>query len=64
MKLIAARDAGAQYFLTPSDNCADAASDTPSGLKLVKVKNIDDATKSLAKIRSGETAGLPSCSAS
>ncbi|WP_329122535.1 YlbL family protein [Streptomyces sp. NBC_01465] len=64
MKLIAARNAGAEYFLTPSENCADAASDTPSGLKLVKVKNIDDATKSLAKIRAGETAGLPSCSAS
>lgn len=64
MKLVGARDAGARYFLTPDDNCSSAASDTPSGLTLVKVKTIDDAKKSLDKIRAGDTAGLPSCSAS
>ncbi|MFF2325239.1 MULTISPECIES: PDZ domain-containing protein [unclassified Streptomyces] len=63
MKLVGARDAGARYFLTPQDNCKAAASDTPSGLTLVKVKTIDDAKKSLEKIRAGDTAGLPSCSA-
>ncbi|MFF1839114.1 PDZ domain-containing protein [Streptomyces sp. NPDC058231] len=64
MKLVGARDAGARYFLTPDDNCAAAASDTPSGLTLVKVRTIDDAKKSLEKIRTGDTAALPSCSAS
>ncbi|MER5685109.1 PDZ domain-containing protein [Streptomyces sp. NPDC002205] len=63
MKLVGARDAGARYFLTPGDNCKAAASDTPSGLTLVKVKTIDDAKKSLEKIRAGDTAGLPRCSA-
>ncbi|MFJ6010467.1 PDZ domain-containing protein [Streptomyces sp. NPDC092952] len=63
MKLVGARDAGAEYFLTPAENCAAAASDTPSGLTLVKVKTIGDAKKSLEKIRVGDTAGLPSCSA-
>ncbi|MFD9603124.1 PDZ domain-containing protein [Streptomyces sp. NPDC057908] len=63
MKLVGARDAGARYFLTPNDNCKAAASDTPSGLTLVKVKTIDDAKKSLEKIRAGDTADLPSCSA-
>ncbi|MFF1840287.1 PDZ domain-containing protein [Streptomyces sp. NPDC058232] len=63
MKLVGARDAGARYFLTPGDNCKAAASDTPSGLTLVKVKTIDDAKQSLEKIRTGDTAGLPSCSA-
>ncbi|MEU6012988.1 PDZ domain-containing protein [Streptomyces sp. NPDC047515] len=63
MKLVGARDAGARYFLTPDENCKAAASDTPSGLKLVKVETIDDAKKSLEKIRAGDTAGLPSCSA-
>ncbi|MFG3408123.1 PDZ domain-containing protein [Streptomyces sp. NPDC048142] len=62
MKLVGARDAGARYFLTPDDNCASAAADTPSGLTLVRVKTIDDATKSLEQIRAGRTAGLPSCS--
>ncbi|MFC5802404.1 PDZ domain-containing protein [Streptomyces formicae] len=62
MKLVGARNAGAEYFLTPSDNCKTAASDIPDGLTLVKVGTIDDATKALEKIRSGDTAGLPSCS--
>ncbi|WP_166802800.1 MULTISPECIES: YlbL family protein [Streptomyces] len=62
MKLVGARNAGAEYFLTPSDNCAAAASDVPDGLTLVRVKTIDDATKSLEKIRTGKTAGLPGCS--
>jgi PDZ domain-containing protein len=64
MKLVGARNAGARYFLTPDENCAAAVSDTPDGLTLIRVKTIDDATKSLAMIRSGDTAGLPSCSAS
>ncbi|QIQ02778.1 YlbL family protein [Streptomyces liangshanensis] len=64
MKLVGARNAGAQYFLTPAENCAAAASDIPDGLTLIKVKTIADAKASLDKIRSGDTAGLPSCSAS
>jgi PDZ domain-containing protein len=64
MKLVGARNAGAEYFLTPSANCATAASDIPDGLTLVKVNTIADATKSLAKIRAGETAGLPTCASS
>ncbi|GAA2240014.1 PDZ domain-containing protein [Streptomyces amakusaensis] len=63
MKLVGAREAGAKYFLTPSDNCATAVSDIPDGLTLVKVENIADATESLKKIKSGDTAKLPSCSA-
>ncbi|MGW1885084.1 YlbL family protein [Streptomyces sp. NPDC001970] len=62
MKLVGARNAGAEYFLTPSDNCKSAASDIPDGLTLVRVKTIDDAVKSLEKIRTGDTTGLPSCS--
>ncbi|MBT2489325.1 PDZ domain-containing protein [Streptomyces sp. ISL-96] len=61
MKTVGARNAGAEYFLTPSENCASAASDIPDGLTLVKVKTIDDAKKSLEKIRKGDTAGLPQC---
>lgn len=62
MKLVGARDAGARYFLTPDDNCASAAADTPDGLTLVRVKTIEDATKSMEQIRTGKTVGLPSCS--
>ncbi len=61
MKTVGARDKGAQYFLTPADNCAAAAKDTPSGLTLVKVKTIGDALDALKDIGSGHTAGLPKC---
>ena len=43
MKTVGARDKGAEYFLTPADNCASAAEDTPEGLTLVKVDTIDAA---------------------
>ncbi|GAA1386912.1 PDZ domain-containing protein [Kitasatospora putterlickiae] len=61
MKLIAARDAGAEYFLAPAANCAEAAKNTPSGLNLVKVETLDGALKALEQIRSGQTSALPSC---
>ncbi|MER6952650.1 PDZ domain-containing protein [Streptomyces sp. NPDC000618] len=61
MKTVGARSQGAQYFLTPADNCAAAAKDTPSGLRLVKVNTIDDALTALKDIRSGDTADLPKC---
>jgi PDZ domain-containing protein len=63
MKLVGARKAGARYFLTPADNCAAAASDTPEGLTLIKVNTIKDAMASLEKVREGATAGFPGCSA-
>ncbi len=63
MKLVGARDKGARYFLTPKDNCATAAKDTPDGLTLVKVGTMDDAMDALKDIRSGDTADLPTCSA-
>ncbi|MFI6152279.1 PDZ domain-containing protein [Kitasatospora sp. NPDC051170] len=61
MKIIAARDAGAEYFLTPSSNCSEAAKNVPSGLTLVRTDTLDGALKSLEQIRSGQTAALPSC---
>ncbi|MGI5457838.1 YlbL family protein [Streptomyces sp. CA-249302] len=61
MKTVGARSKGAQYFLTPADNCAAAAKDTPSGLTLVKVNTIEDALGALKDIRGGRTADLPKC---
>ncbi|MFJ7906298.1 PDZ domain-containing protein [Kitasatospora sp. NPDC096204] len=63
MKLIAARDAGAQYFFTPSSNCAEASKNVPSGLTLIKADTLDGALKSLEQVRSGQTSALPSCAA-
>jgi PDZ domain-containing protein len=61
MKTIGARDKGAEFFLTPEDNCATAVRDVPEGLTLVKVRTIEDAMESLEDIRRGDTAGLPAC---
>jgi PDZ domain-containing protein len=61
MKTVGARAKGAQYFLTPADNCAAAAKDTPEGLTLIKVKTIEDALGALKDVRSGDTADLPRC---
>ncbi|MBV7697170.1 PDZ domain-containing protein [Streptomyces sp. TRM70350] len=63
MKTVGARGKGAQYFLTPADNCTAAAKDTPKGLTLVKVNTIDDALGALKDIRDGDTADLPKCTA-
>ncbi|MBB6437448.1 YlbL family protein [Streptomyces candidus] len=62
MKTVGARKAGAQYFLTPKENCATAAADVPDGLTLVRVDTLDDAVKSMEGIKKGDTAGLPKCS--
>lgn len=64
MKTVGARAKGAQYFLTPADNCAAAAEDTPKGLTLIKVDTIDDALAAMKDLGSGDTADLPKCKAS
>jgi PDZ domain-containing protein len=61
MKTVGARAKGAEFFLTPEDNCATAAKDIPDGLTLVKVDTMDDALASLEDIREGRTAELPRC---
>ncbi|MFD1830053.1 PDZ domain-containing protein [Streptomyces desertarenae] len=63
MKTIAARDKGAEYFLTPEANCGTAARDVPEGLTLVKVGTLDDALEALERIRGGQTGALPRCAA-
>lgn len=59
-KLVAAREAGATIFLVPADNCAEAASNVPDGLRLVRVTSLDEAIDSLDSLSNGGEA--PSCS--
>nr|WP_095873254.1 PDZ domain-containing protein [Streptomyces sp. TLI_235] len=61
MKLIAARDKGAEYFMTPAENCSEAVKGTPGGLTLVKVESLNGALKAMDQIRAGRAADLPSC---
>lgn len=63
MKIRAARDAGASYFLTPEANCPAAAGARPDGLTLVKVGTMDDAVTALEQIREGDADELERCAA-
>ncbi|MDB1086836.1 PDZ domain-containing protein [Streptomyces sp. ACA25] len=63
MKTLAARERGADFFLTPEENCAAAAADSPDGLTLVKVTTMDDALDALASIRDGDTGSVETCAA-
>jgi PDZ domain-containing protein len=54
-KLIAAREAGATTFLVPADNCAEALSRAPDGLRLVKVDSLTSAVTALQTLDAGGT---------
>ncbi|WP_238422514.1 PDZ domain-containing protein [Gordonia sp. 'Campus'] len=58
-KTRAARDAGATVFLVPARNCAEAVSDSPEGLQLVKVETLGGAVDALGAIGEGRPA--PTC---
>lgn len=55
LKMIAAREAGATVFLVPADNCAEALTQVPDGLQLVKVSTLGDATAALETLKAGGT---------
>jgi PDZ domain-containing protein len=61
-KLVGAKGAGAQLFLVPKDNCAEAVKNAVSGLPMAEVATVDDA---LAALKIFTTGGTPKpCSAS
>ncbi|GGK45274.1 PDZ domain-containing protein [Nocardia camponoti] len=55
-KMMAAREAGAETFLVPADNCAEARQRVPEGLRLVKVDTLDTAIGALSMIDQGRDA--------
>ncbi|MCT2588198.1 PDZ domain-containing protein [Actinophytocola sp. S1-96] len=58
-KLVAASEAGADTFLVPASNCAEAKADAPDGLRLVKVDTLASAVEALEDLEAGRTP--PSC---
>ena len=61
-KLVGAKSAGAQIFLVPKDNCAEALRNAVPGLPMAEVATVDDALTALKTFTSG---GTPKpCSAS
>jgi PDZ domain-containing secreted protein len=55
LKMVAARDIGAELFLVPADNCAEAAAAPDAGVPMARVATLDDALEALADLRAGRT---------
>lgn len=58
-KLTAAAEEGASVFLVPADNCAEALTGAPDGVRLVEVETLDGAIDALASVAAGGDA--PTC---
>jgi PDZ domain-containing protein len=54
-KLVGAKDAGAQIFLVPKANCAEALKNAVAGLPMAQVATVDDALTALKTFTSGGT---------
>ncbi|TDD81424.1 PDZ domain-containing protein [Actinomadura darangshiensis] len=59
-KMIAARKAGATAFLTPADNCADAAKARPDGLRLIRADTLHGAVQAINALTAGK-GDIPAC---
>jgi PDZ domain-containing protein len=55
LKMVAAKDIGAQLFLVPADNCAEATGVADPGYPLARVATLDDALKALSDFEAGRT---------
>ncbi|WP_409331770.1 YlbL family protein [Trujillonella humicola] len=55
LKMVAAEEIGAELFLVPADNCAEALDAPRPGLTLARVASLDDALDALADHRAGRT---------
>ncbi|TFV52339.1 S16 family serine protease [Blastococcus sp. TF02A_35] len=53
LKMVAAREIGAELFLVPADNCAEAAAAPDTGVPMARVATLDDALEALADLRAG-----------
>lgn len=55
LKMVAAKDIGAELFLVPAGNCAEAVAAPDPGFPLARVATLDDALKALADFEAGRT---------
>jgi PDZ domain-containing protein len=53
LKMIAAKKAGAEYFIGPMTNCDEMVGNVPAGLKARAVETLDDALDFLSDVRDG-----------
>jgi PDZ domain-containing protein len=55
LKMVAAREIGADLFLVPAGNCDEALAAADPGFPLARVATLDDALAALADLRAGRT---------
>jgi PDZ domain-containing protein len=55
LKMVTARDIGADLFLVPAENCAEALRVEDPGFGLARVATLDDALDALADLEAGRT---------
>ncbi|MBB6629119.1 PDZ domain-containing protein [Nocardioides sp. KIGAM211] len=60
-KIAGARNAGAQLFMVPPDNCADAVGAANGDMRLVKATTMHDAVEAIKAWVKDHDATLPSC---
>jgi PDZ domain-containing protein len=60
-KIVGARDAGVELFLVPDANCEEALGAPREDMRLVRVKTMPDALKSIQTWVADPDADLPSC---
>jgi PDZ domain-containing protein len=53
LKMIAAKNAGAVYFIGPMSNCDEMVGNVPAGLKARAVETLDDALDFMSDVRDG-----------
>jgi PDZ domain-containing protein len=58
LKMVAAREIGAELFLVPEGNCAEAVAAADPGFPLARVATLDDALEALADHEAGRTPDL------
>ena len=62
-KIVGARKAGAEVFLTPEQNCTQLKGRVPEGIKAYSMKTLDDAVKILESVAQGKEPEAPRCGA-
>ncbi|PTL74341.1 ATP-dependent serine peptidase containing a PDZ domain protein [Rathayibacter caricis DSM 15933] len=62
-KMFGAVDAGADWFLSPAQNCGEVVGHVPDGLQVLSVSTLDEALAALEGIAADDVSGLPTCDA-
>ena len=62
LKMVAARDAGADLFLAPYQNCSEVVSSIPQGLQVVAVRDLLEAKQAVQALAAGEPLPELGCS--